>query len=400
MIFSAGLILVPLLLSAVIIIQIVKSNISKQSAESVEKDARVAEQLYRNRELGILQIVQNASQAISGQGLLDLASAPPRASGTTQRISEEGGRRLKELIKSTVQAGRIDFMIVTDNEGNIIAPSNTGAIKDNPLFQAIQNSVTAKKLDALSSSVKESAESLKLLGGEEFSKQAEVKGEGRLISDGLVVEAAAPITSGGRLSGVVIAGLLINNAPGNQDKAIVDDIKNKLYIDIVSLAGASVALGDTIVATNLPIQQGGGIGKRITAPTSDKPKAGSETFANEDYQTAYVPIKDINSQVLGRIGVEIRQSYFNGIISSIQITIALIVAFFLLLALGAAVYAAQKLTKPIIELKEASEKISLGQLDEAIQFKSDDEIGQLAEALERMRISLKQALDRLRARRQ
>ena len=49
--------------------------------------------------------------------------------------------------------------------------------------------------------------------------------------------------------------------------------------------------------------------------------------------------------------------------------------------------------------ESAAQRKPCWQLDQAIQLKTDDEIGQLAEALERMRISLKQALDRLRARR-
>jgi HAMP domain-containing protein len=402
-IFSALLILIPLLLSAVFIIWLVKSNIEQQSAQSIEKDARVAEQLFKNRELLLVQVVQNAAQAISAQGL-DLSQLPAQGSGPTQRVSTEGHKRLNDLIKNTLQSSKADFIVVTDSQGNIIAPALPAKVeadfKKNPLLLSIQNGAAASKLDAQSSSVKESADILQIIGSEDLSKQVEIKSENGVIKDGLVIEAAAPITSGGgRLSGVVFAGLLLNNARPDQEKSIVDDIKNKLYPEIRAESGAAIALGDIIVSSNLPIQQGGGIGKRIKGELGDKPKAGIEIFDNENYKTAYAPIKDINSQVVGRVGVQIKQSWFNAVLNSVQITIALIVALFLLLAVGAAIYFAQRLTRPIIELTEASNNISLGQLDQAISIKSDDEIGQLAEALERMRISLKQALDRLRARR-
>src|SRR5262249_19653387 len=165
-------------------------------------------------------------------------------------------------------------------------------------------------------------------------------------------------------------------------------------------SGTSIALGDVVVSANLPIQQGGGVGIRLKrGDLRDTPTAGVERLDQEDYKTAYSPIKDINSQVVGRVGVQIKQSWFNAVINRVILIIGLIVLFFLILATVAAVYAAQRLTRPIIELTEASNNISLGQLDRAIQIKTDDEIGQLAEALERMRISLKQALERLRARR-
>jgi HAMP domain-containing protein len=336
-----------------------------------------------------------------------LLPAPSRSTAPTEKITSEGAKRLNDLINTTVQTGNVDFIVVTDSEGNILAPQRAvvaeaelkiEGIKKNPLFQALQNSVAAKKIDALSSSIKEAPTMLKLYGGDELRQQAEVKGQGT-ITDGLVLEAAAPITSGGRLIGAVFGGLLVNNGREDQNKSIAEDIKTKLYPELRNVSGVSIAVGDIIVSTNLPIQQRGGIGKKLTAPLADKATMSLEVFNDEEYNTAYVPIKDINSQVIGRIGVQIKQSWFNGVLNTVQVTILVIVVICLGGAIGAAIYSAQKLTKPIIELKEASNNISLGKLDEAIIIKTEDEIGELADALERMRISLKQALDRLRSRR-
>ncbi|MBI4850665.1 MAG: HAMP domain-containing protein [Acidobacteria bacterium] len=406
MIFSALLVFVPLLFSALIIGYIVKSSIDDQSAQSMEKDARVAEQLYKNRELLIVQIVQNSAQSISAQGLFDLTQAPTSTStdpkSATGRVQEEGTKRLAGVLNAAQQAGNIDFIVLTDSKGNIIARqaqgSANGSVGDNPLIVSVQNAVTASRTYAQSSSVKESAEKINLLGGEELAKRAEIKAEGRSITDGLVIEAAAPITNNsGRLLGIVLAGLLVNNAP--QDRAVIEDIKTKLYPSLPNAAGASVTLNDVIVSTNIPIPQNGALGKRTSVAASDAPKTSIENFSDEAYKSAYVPIKDSSNQVIGRVGVQVKQSWFNAVLNKVLLIIVLIVLVFILGAIGVAIFAAQKLTKPIIELTEASNNISLGKLDESIQIKSDDEIGQLAEALERMRISLKQALDRLRSRR-
>ena len=45
--------------------------------------------------------------------------------------------------------------------------------------------------------------------------------------------------------------------------------------------------------------------------------------------------------------------------------------------------------KPIDALKEHADKISKGEIEERIPISSEDEIGQLAKAFERMRISIK-----------
>ena len=84
--------------------------------------------------------------------------------------------------------------------------------------------------------------------------------------------------------------------------------------------------------------------------------------------------------------------------SRVRWTILIVTLVALVLAIGAAIYAAQLLTKPIIELTEAANRISLGELDVPITVASTDEIGTLGESLDRMRISLKQAIERLRKR--
>jgi HAMP domain-containing protein len=51
--------------------------------------------------------------------------------------------------------------------------------------------------------------------------------------------------------------------------------------------------------------------------------------------------------------------------------------------------------KPIIELVTAADTMSRGQLDVPIVARTDDEIGELARSIERMRASLKAAITRL-----
>jgi HAMP domain-containing protein len=75
--------------------------------------------------------------------------------------------------------------------------------------------------------------------------------------------------------------------------------------------------------------------------------------------------------------------------------IVLVTALGLAVAAVLAVLIAGSVIKPIIELSTAADAMSRGQLDVPIAVRSDDEIGELARSIERMRASLKAAITRL-----
>jgi len=64
-----------------------------------------------------------------------------------------------------------------------------------------------------------------------------------------------------------------------------------------------------------------------------------------------------------------------------------------------ALFAGRALTRPINQLTDVAERISLGELDAEIRVKSKDEIGDLAGAVQRMADSIRLSIERLRRRR-
>ena len=76
-----------------------------------------------------------------------------------------------------------------------------------------------------------------------------------------------------------------------------------------------------------------------------------------------------------------------------------LIGLVLISAAGLALIFSRNLSKSIIRLTEAADTISLGEFDLPVEKKSNDELGDLAEALERMRLSLRAAVERLRRRR-
>jgi len=69
-----------------------------------------------------------------------------------------------------------------------------------------------------------------------------------------------------------------------------------------------------------------------------------------------------------------------------------------LLGVLLAVTITRSITGPLANLVRVSDKISTGELDTPVPVAARDEIGDLAESMERMRISLKAVIERLRAR--
>jgi HAMP domain-containing protein len=81
-----------------------------------------------------------------------------------------------------------------------------------------------------------------------------------------------------------------------------------------------------------------------------------------------------------------------------QISAAAAVTFGLL-AILTALFIARGIVTPLTQLSEVADRISLGELNAEIPINRRDEIGDLAEALRRMQVSLQTAIERLRAKR-
>ncbi len=74
-------------------------------------------------------------------------------------------------------------------------------------------------------------------------------------------------------------------------------------------------------------------------------------------------------------------------------------AVFGLLTILAAYIIARGITAPLLQLADVADRISLGELNAEIRVNRRDEVGDPAEALRRMQVSLQTAIERLRARR-
>jgi HAMP domain-containing protein len=79
-------------------------------------------------------------------------------------------------------------------------------------------------------------------------------------------------------------------------------------------------------------------------------------------------------------------------------TLLAVIAALVAVVSVAAVWFSRRLVTPIVALIQSANQLSLGDLEQPIRSQSGDELGDLAAALERMRLSLKLAIGRLRRR--
>lgn len=111
-----------------------------------------------------------------------------------------------------------------------------------------------------------------------------------------------------------------------------------------------------------------------------------------------VPIQR-NGNTIGTAVVGISSQAVSSRVTSTLITTLLASTLPVILAILIALWLARTITTNVLRLVSAADRISLGELNEPVGLRTNDELNDLGEALERMRISLQESLERLRRRR-
>lgn len=417
-IFAVLAIIIPLGVSALIILYQLSKDADQRSTERIKSDARVAKSFFDKRQENLRTAAQSIAQTIAtgrrpaaapASGAATPSSGSSAASSAQPAPAAASGS--SATLKQQLEANRLSFVVLLDPKGKVVAQHNGGPtgdgnqFADNALFKGVTNRAQGGNPEAQSGVVSEKAP---VLAATFLNKLAAV-GD---VDEGLFLEAAAPVLVGDALQGVVLVGQLVNNdnsvSDTDKQQSIVNEIKETIYRDLREDAGVAITSTDgTILSTNLPggAQRGTANGQKVNVDggSYETPSFHEASFnGGTPYYTSFVPVQSSDSQAgtktVGAIGVAIKQSWFTEIVRRVQITILVVTLLALALAVAGAVVAAQRLTRPIVELTEAANRISLGELDVPIAADSDDEIGTLAESLDRMRISLKQAIERLRKR--
>ena len=123
----------------------------------------------------------------------------------------------------------------------------------------------------------------------------------------------------------------------------------------------------------------------------------SKIFKSENgwWISAHAPFFNSKGKVAGILNIDIKLQTFQEQLRAKTISLLGVSGVILLLGLIFGFVFSKSLVKRLHYLRDVTEKISLGQMDHPIQIDSNDELGKLANSLERMRESLKVAMELL-----
>jgi len=340
---------------------------------------------------------------------------------------------LQELYKQNDRAGLIYFKgfirqkpgITPDNDQMLLDMLTIVDARGNVLYRAANPEVNGDSLlqDPL---VKQSLEkrmpvySTELLSVEEIIKEnpalldrtiinvvktplsADI-GKDRL-SEGMVMKAAYPVTDRktGRLLGVLIGGVLLNN-----DNEIVDQIRDRVYhgekykgqeMGVATLFQGGVRISTNVLTESKQRAIGTVLSKEVyDRVIVDKQDWVGRAFVVKDwYMASYTPILNMNQRIIGLLYTGILEAKYRDIQGRLIWINLAVTIFGMLIAFAISLYLGNTIIKRIRILKKATEAIAAGNLNYQLSPDTISGFAMLDEAFNDMVKSLKEHNDQLR----
>jgi signal transduction histidine kinase len=221
----------------------------------------------------------------------------------------------------------------------------------------------------------------------------------------MVKEYALPIKNGdGKIVQVVYGGRV-----ANQDNYLVDRIRELVFgremYEKWPVGTVTIFLDDVRICTNVLDKNGNrAIGTRVSQEVYQQVVNKGQRWhdrafvVNQWYMTSYEPIYNINGTIIGMLYVGILEAPFNAMAAR---AMAAFVAVILLASAAAflfAVWIADSISRPLINLLEATRKLGHGELGHEVQMHDGTvlETNELAESFNEMSGQLEQREDRLK----
>lgn len=113
---------------------------------------------------------------------------------------------------------------------------------------------------------------------------------------------------------------------------------------------------------------------------------------------SYEILSPVEEGIVGYVRIGMFKNYIDSEIEKTIISVLITIGVSVIFAIILAYLLVKSITKPIVFLTESADQISMGSLNASVNVDREDEIGDLANAIERMRESLKAAIERLRKR--
>jgi hypothetical protein len=409
--------LLPTSIASVVAINGVSNMWRERSVEEMRTVARAAAGIYEKRLAELRSASQRLAEEVASKALVNNeAGSPDMSSAWTQ---------LQNLLPPALNDFSLDFIIVTNAAGRVIARHNdrpapgeslAGNGDKNPLAEKVLSEGWQQRRIPVAAPVVERGDNLTRWGLDIRARVA--RRDNSESNDALMLEAASPVFSGGRLLGLVLIGQMLNNSYGARSGTsslhvpVEVEMRQTLFSDDEKDAGAVIALGETVIASSILPGEGASAARFALVGARHDPAATDETISEggRSYSLSWQAIKSLDGSQPGAVGVATSADNMElsraGLITSITI-IALIAT---LLSGAAGFLLGRALGAKVETLTEAASRMSVGELSGPIEdhstsrsgwlpaFVARDELSELADQLDHMRESFRQAVERLRKR--
>ena len=403
--------ILPLLLASLLVLYSISSGASDDRSRRLQTDARVAAAVYEKRLAEMRSAAQLLANDIANRAFVNAATADGDRSAVSKLILD--------MLASAQQELSMDFLIVADPQGRVFVrhnnlPEQGETLVDpsdkNPVAERVITEASQLRGSPVAACVVERGQRLARLG---LDKRARV-GD---VEEALVIEAGAPIFGAGRLLGLVLIGQMLNNSHGAPPNAtslqlpLEEEIEQTLFRSVdketgkpAGEGGVVIALGNKIIASSLQAvdKSGSTPGGALLGATCDPNKA-EETLRDgaDSHLIAWHGVKSLDQSRIAALGVAVPAANPAGGVRTTLIVIALVA---LAVAAAAGFFYGRSLSERLKTLSAAANRMGLGELstparDTATEgWLNRDEISGLAEELDQMRESFRQAIDRMRKR--
>ena len=382
----------------------INSYLSEVMNERVERDIRLAENLY---ELKLREISGIATQlSIDTLVLENLADASHGDDASIQVIQTEIANNIGGLA-----LGGGQFVAILDTDGDILVGQiltstgeqqsleTSGNWYDLPIVrQAINQETAITSTEVIPLEFLESVG----LGEQAFielldtPRAAPEPYDPREGTAGLAMVSAAPVLDQqGTAIGLVLVFHMFNN-----DFTLVDQIRDAAQIDTVT-----IFMGDLRVSTNVTTTEGiRAVGTRLSQEVGDivllegREYVGTAFVVDQDYITRYEPLNDHAGQIVGILYVGVRQASFFRLLNTINQRTIIVAFLTILLTFILSTPVSRFITQPLKELRElvkTSHRVADGDLSARASVIPRGEVGQVAASFNTMLDTLQSTQEQL-----
>lgn len=225
-----------------------------------------------------------------------------------------------------------------------------------------------------------------------------VEREETFEENGMMIRASAPvIDQRGRIVGALHGGILFN-----RDYNLVDKVKEIVFKGEKykghDIGTVTLFQDDLRISTNVMDDRGNrAIGTRVSREVHEAvlkqglSYLGRAFVVTAWYITAYEPIRDIDGRIVGMLYVGMLERPYIDLRNRVIATFYGVAGLFVLLILGLLAMIAGRITRPLGIMVEATDRIARGDLSGRLEIEGKDEVGQLAQAFNRMTEDLRTA---------